>query len=252
MQNHIVMQSAQKIREVARTALSNRWKDIVIFMALYYLLTSLVSQILDLFFYTTQRILIMGQIFEGTIAYGSEIYMFLVSGPVALGLGAYLLAFFRNQRAEYSMLFEGFSHFGKAFLLMLWMGIKIFLWSLLFVVPGIIASIRYSQAFYVLIDHPEYSVNQCVEASKRLMLGNKGRFFYLQLTFIGWYILASIPGIIFDSMASGLPAVIIMFITAIPVFFVDAYLNISNTVFYELTIDNLVILERDSSQIPGM
>ena len=244
MNHHIVMQSAQKIREVARTTLANRWKDIVIFMVIYYFITSVISQVLDLFFYTTQSVLIMGKVLQGTIAYGSSIYMFLVAGPLAYGMALYMLAFFRNQKAEYGMLFEGFSRFGKSFLLMLLIEIKIFLWSLLFVIPGIIATIRYSQAFYVLIDNPQYTVNQCVETSKRLMLGNKGRYFYLQLTFIGWYLLASLPAIIFDFMDDGLPGILVMFLTSIPVFFVDAYLNVSNTVFYELAIDNLVIMER--------
>lgn len=254
MENHIVMQSAPKIREVARTALMNRWKDIVIFMAIYYLITSAISQVLDLFFYTTHDILIMGEIFTGTIAYGSDIYMFLISGPVSYGISMYLLAFFRNQKAENSMLFEGFSKFGKSFLLMLLIGVKTFLWSLLFVIPGIIAAIRYSQAFYIMIDNPQYTVMQCVEASKRLMLGNKGRYFYLQLTFIGWYLLASIPSVIFDPMVYGLPSIVVMFLTSIPLFFVDAYVNVSNTVFYELAIDNLVIMERgrDSEQMPPL
>ena len=246
MENHIVMQSAAKIREVARAALVGRWKEIVIFMAIYYAITSVVSQILDLFFYTTRNILIMGQIYQGTIGYGSRIYIFLIAGPMAYGAAIYLLAFFRNKQKDYGMLFEGFSHFGKAFWLMLLMGIKIFLWSLLFVIPGIIASIRYSMAFYVLIDHPESRANECIEASKLLMLGNKGRYFYLQLTFFGWYLLDSIPGGIFDYLSDGFINILVMFVTSIPVFFVDAYLNMSNTVFYELSRDNLVIVEKSS------
>ena len=176
----------------------------------------------------------------------SRIYIFLIAGPMAYGAAIYLLAFFRNKQKDYGMLFEGFSHFGKAFWLMLLMGIKIFLWSLLFVIPGIIASIRYSMAFYVLIDHPEYRANECIEASKLLMLGNKGRYFYLQLTFFGWYLLASIPGGIFDYLSDGFINILVMFVTSIPVFFVDAYLNMSNTVFYELSRDNLVIVEKSS------
>ncbi len=65
--------------------------------------------------------------------------------------------------SDYSLNFEGFSFFVKAFLLQLLIGIKVFLWTLLFIVPGIVAGYRYSQAFYILADNPDYSVTQCVE-----------------------------------------------------------------------------------------
>ena len=84
-----------------------------------------------------------------------------------------MLDFFRNKKTEITTLFEGFSYFGKAFVLLILMGVKIFLWTLLFIVPGIIAAFRYSQAFYVLIDHPEYSPNQCLKESSLMMKGNK-------------------------------------------------------------------------------
>lgn len=252
MQNHIVVQSASKIREVARAALAGYWKQVVIFVAIYYLMVSGVSQVLDLFFTFTKTVPIedptTGEYMVQTIGYGSAIYSLLISGPVSYGLSVFLLDFFRDKRIEYGSLFEGFSQFGKAFLLMLIIGVKVFLWSLLLVVPGIIAVFRYSQAYYVMKDHPEYSANQCVEASKVLMQGNKGRYFYLQLTFIGWYILASIPGAFLDTAVSGIVAVIVMFLTSIPVFFVDAYSNVANTVFYELAIDNLNIVEHDDTQ----
>lgn len=252
MENHIVIQSAKQIRDVARTALAGCWQQVVLFMALYYVIVNVVSQILNLFFSFTQTIPIAdpltNEYMVETIGYGSAIYSFLISGPVSYGASAFLLNFFRDKKIEYGTLFEGFSQFGKAFMLMLIMGIKIFLWSLLLVVPGIIAVFRYSQAYYVMVDHPEYTANQCIEASKILMMGNKGRYFYLQLTFIGWYILASIPGAIFDTMASGIVAVIVALITSIPVFFVDAYLNVANTVFYELATDHLAVVEHDDTQ----
>ena len=72
-------------------------------------------------------------------------------------------------------------------------GIFIFLWSLLLVVPGIIAAYRYRQAIYILIDHPEMSVLECISESKRLMKGHKWELFVLDLSFIGWMILSAPP-----------------------------------------------------------
>ena len=161
------------------------------------------------------------------------------------------LDFFREKKTDISTLFDGFSHFGKAFVLMILMGVKIFLWTLLFIVPGIIAAFRYSQAFYVLIDHPEYSPNQCLKESSLMMKGNKWKYFCLELSFIGWIILASVPAGILSGLnlgiSGGLGTIILTIIMAIPALFVDVYMNVAVTVFYELAADNLVIMEAGQS-----
>lgn len=63
------------------------------------------------------------------------------------------------------------------------------LWSLLLVVPGIIKSYSYAQTFYILKDHPEYSIRKAITESRRLMDGYKCKYFVLNLTFIGWALL---------------------------------------------------------------
>ena len=68
-------------------------------------------------------------------------------------------------------------------------GILIFLWSLLLVVPGIIAAYRYRLALYILIDHPEKTVIQCIRESKEMMRGHKAELFRLDLSMIGWLLL---------------------------------------------------------------
>ncbi len=69
----------------------------------------------------------------------------------------------------------------------------IFLWSLLLVIPGIIAAYRYSFAVYVMIDHPEMSAMDCLRESKRLTTGYKRQLFLLDLSFIVWFLLTMIP-----------------------------------------------------------
>lgn len=68
-------------------------------------------------------------------------------------------------------------------------GIFTFLWSLLLLIPGIIKAIAYSQTFMLLKDHPEYSVFEAITESRRRMKGYKGKYFLLNLSFIGWGIL---------------------------------------------------------------
>ena len=65
-------------------------------------------------------------------------------------------------------------------------GIYVFLWSLLFVIPGIIATYRYAMASYILAEHPELPVNEAITRSKEMMQGNKFRLFCLIFSFIGW------------------------------------------------------------------
>ena len=64
------------------------------------------------------------------------------------------------------------------------------LWSLLFVIPGIIMLYAYSMSAYVKVDHPEYSPIQAIRASVELMRGHKWQLFVLDLSFIGWYLLS--------------------------------------------------------------
>ena len=62
-------------------------------------------------------------------------------------------------------------------------------WGLLLIIPGIIKSLAYSMTYFISKDHPEYSIDECIEASKRMMDGHKGELFVLYLSFIGWFLL---------------------------------------------------------------
>lgn len=81
----------------------------------------------------------------------------------------------------------------KAVGLIIMVNILIGLWSLLLIVPGIIKGYSYSQAFNILKDNPEIGIMDAITASRKLMDGEKGSLFLLQLTFALWYI---IPGIL--------------------------------------------------------
>ena len=70
----------------------------------------------------------------------------------------------------------------------------VFAWSLLLVVPGIIAAYRYAMADYILYRHPEMGVMEVLRESKERMQGRKGRLFCLQISFIGWMLLTMAPG----------------------------------------------------------
>ena len=67
----------------------------------------------------------------------------------------------------------------------------VLLWTLLLVIPGIIAALRYSMTNYILAENPEMKAGEAIDASKELMDGNKWRLFCLGFSFIGWEILAA-------------------------------------------------------------
>ena len=249
-QTKIITMPSAKIREVARVAMEGYWLQITLFMGLFYLINTCVSNVLDLFFVATQSLpLENGETYVQTVYYGSGIYTALVSGPLTWSMSKFLLDFFRYQKVEQTTLLEGFSHFVKTVVLMLLMGLKILLWGLLFILPGIVASIRYSQAFYVMVDHPEYTPNQCLKESCRIMNGNKQKYVFLYLSFIGWSLLALIPTFCFSTQlfnASGVAFILMDLVLSIPIFFVNSYLNMTMTVFYEMATDNLTIVMEDA------
>ncbi|WP_059170549.1 DUF975 family protein [Bacillus sp. FJAT-27445] len=64
------------------------------------------------------------------------------------------------------------------------------LWTLLLIVPGIIKGIAYSQAYFILKDNPGIVINDAITESRKLMDGYKGKYFLLNLSFIGWFLLS--------------------------------------------------------------
>ena len=108
------------------------------------------------------------------------------------GTALYHLGVRRGEEMPYTTLFDGFSFAGKIILLSIVQYIFIFLWTLLFIVPGIIAAYRYRFALYNLCGNPDMGVMEALNMSKAQTMGFKGQLFVLDLTFIGWYLLSGL------------------------------------------------------------
>lgn len=117
----------------------------------------------------------------------------LISMVIGVGMTLYALRVSRGEAAGVGDLFDGFGFFFRIVWLQFLMGLFVFLWSLLFFIPGIIAAYSYSMAIYLLLDHPDWRVRDCLRESKRMMQGHKWEFFVLELSFIGWSLLTIIP-----------------------------------------------------------
>ena len=123
-------------------------------------------------------------------------FVSILVGLVALVLNAgyycYCLGILRREEMPYESLFDAFPFAGKVILLSIVEGVFIFLWSMLFVIPGIIAAYRYSFAMLNLCENPEIGVMEALNMSKAQTLGFKWQLFVLDLSFIGWNILVSL------------------------------------------------------------
>lgn len=116
----------------------------------------------------------------------------VIGGAVSLGYAKYNLSLIDRKPANAEDLISQFNRLGDGFVMRLLSGIYIFLWSLLLIVPGVIASFSYSMAPYILYENPGMSASEAITASKELMRGNKWRLFCLELSFFGWSLLAAL------------------------------------------------------------
>lgn len=165
------MPTSAELRAIARKSLSGNWLPAVGITLLYTVIIGVLSY----------------------IPYIGGIGVLLLGGPLTLGLITYFVRLVRNERPLVGVLFNSFDRFAVSFLVYLLVQIFVFLWSLLLIVPGIIAALRYSQAFFILRENPKIEVMEAIRQSKEMMKGHKGRLFVLYISFIGWAILACIP-----------------------------------------------------------
>ncbi len=125
---------------------------------------------------------------------------------VGFGYMKYSVRLLRGEAAGYGTLIEGFNLVVKLLLTQILITLFILLWTMLFIVPGIIAAYRYSQVFYCLIDDPSIGSLEAIRRSKEMMKGKKMDFFLLQITFIGYSLLiALVRGITGGILAIFLP-----------------------------------------------
>ncbi len=124
-----------------------------------------------------------------SLASSTGVGAIVLAGPLLLGVTWHVLNVKRNGKGEFGDLFKGFNNFGTALVTELLREIYMLLWSLLFIIPGIVKSFSYALTMYILHDNPNMSANEAITLSRKMMNGNKGKLFALELSFIGWHIL---------------------------------------------------------------
>ncbi|MBO1624046.1 DUF975 family protein [Bacillus arachidis] len=122
-----------------------------------------------------------------------DIIVILMVCPLTLGAYHLALNTVREQTVGIGQLFEwctGVKKYIKSILIHLLISIYLALWILLFIIPGIVKCFSYTMTYFILNDHPEFSMNQAITESRRMMNGNKMDYFVMCLSFIGWFILS--------------------------------------------------------------
>lgn len=136
---------------------------------------------------TTIFVIVLAFVIGLAIAFGWSAF---VASPIIVGKNRYFMEH-RAFDSKFERLFWSFKsgRYMNVVKIMFWRELKIFLWSLLFVIPGIIKSYEYSMVPYILAENPQISSERAFELSKKMTHGEKWKIFVLDLSFIGWRIL---------------------------------------------------------------
>ena len=107
-------------------------------------------------------------------------------------VGAQLKALANDDRRWFADAFGGFARPFEVTGLLVLMNLKVMLWSLLLLFPGIVAIYRYRLAWFLKSEHPDWTASACLAESGRRMKGFKWKAFCLDFSYLGWYLLAAL------------------------------------------------------------
>ena len=114
----------------------------------------------------------------------------IVIGPLTFGLYYIYHLASKGQKINYWDMFKGFeTSFGETFLAQVLVSIFTVLWTLLFIIPGIIKAYSYSMTIYLQMREPGLEAMDAIHKSQEYMKGYKMKMFLLDLSYIGWDIL---------------------------------------------------------------
>lgn len=176
-----------ELKKRAKDALNGNWGTAIVAMLIFMVASSILS----------------------SIGVG-----FLVMGLLNVGYFSCFLSLLRYRSASLEGCVSAITeNIGTKFVATLLMMLYTFLWSLLFIIPGIIKSYSYAMTPYILLDHPELSATDAIKESEKMMDGHKMDLFILDLSFIGWILLS-------------------MLTCGILVLYVEPYMEATKSAFY--------------------
>lgn len=211
------MKCAADFRKIARNALRGKWALAVIVGVVAVMLGGVGGEGLEInldieggnanwglefageplfstsggFNFDLDGVLVGGAIYIMLAVIAYAVVRLLLGSVVGVGYSRFNLELIDHNEAGFGHMFSYFPNWKNAVCTRLLKGLYVFAWSLLLVVPGIIAAYGYAMTEYILAEHPEMTADEVLDASKEMMKGNKWRLFCLHISFIGWAILCA-------------------------------------------------------------
>ena len=181
------MTTNQEFKNAALRALKGNWAKAVLATIVVEIISALVTGAASI----SETPIVEGNGAWGVTG-GSFLLSVLVLMPLAVGFGnTFKVLYLYSDKNIFSNAFYiGFRNYGRAIGGMILTNIFIVLWSMLFVIPGIIKAYSYALTPYILVDDPNISIREAIRKSQNMMDGQKFNLFYLQLSFIGWFLLS--------------------------------------------------------------
>ncbi len=120
---------------------------------------------------------------------------FAITGIVSMASAYFFISFFKkNETVSFGTFLEGLNYWLKGILANFWVVLWTTLWSLLFLIPGIVKFYAYSQIYFILAEYPTMSVRKAMEISKIITRGYKSNLFAQDWSFFGWCFLCCLTG----------------------------------------------------------
>jgi uncharacterized membrane protein len=208
------------LKREALQALKGNWGSVIGTTLLFLVISSFITPVSVPSMDENDTTLFIGSIGSDLLSIFSISLNLLIYGSLSLGWSSFFLHLCRSKKANIDLLFSYFTSWHRyirgvvSYVLPF---TYLLLWSLLFLIPGIIKSFSYAMTNYILIDHPELSVNQSITKSRKMMNGYKWKLFVLFLSFIGWFLLSLLTlGIGFIWLIPYLQTTITQFYLSLP------------------------------------
>ncbi len=191
MSEYSISKENYEIRAESRRILSGNWGQAVLVVLVIFLISGISGSISGSFTnsdgsYVSGALLVVATI----LSLMSIVYTILVVNVLNYGFVITYLQLCREGKIVFENLFKGFKDYGRVVAVMFLKKLLIFLWTLLFIIPGIIKTYAYSMTEYILMDNPGMDALTAISKSKEMMSGWKGKLFLLDLSLIGWWFLS--------------------------------------------------------------
>lgn len=174
--------SIGKLKAKARNDLKGKYEETIIMLLVYFAISRVSNYVLA----NLNELIGISKFSALMVEY---VLSLALLGIFGYGITSYYLKVSRGEEVTFKELFSKTNLALPYIFLSVVTGIFIFLWSFLFIIPGIIASISYSLVHYIKLDNPELNEFDVIKRSKEMMKGHKMDYLILCLSFIGWEIL---------------------------------------------------------------